>query len=265
MIYLLKSKEKSENRGRNILIISVFVLLAILSFVFPKTTRNIFTAVAKPIWNIGDDAQKTLGDIYTFLNLQKNLTAENKNLRAEVDLLNLKVVDYDTLLQQNADLKSLLGRNVSSPQILARILSEPPESPYDSLVIDVGASDGVNLGDKIYLSDSIIVGSIAGISSRTSLVQMFSTGGQKTESVLERTGAMYELTGRGGANFSVDVPKEADILWGDVFTYPGLSPAVLGSVYYIDTSSQSAFKTIFIRIPENVFQSKWVFVEKNSQ
>jgi hypothetical protein len=61
---------------------------------------------------------------------------------------------------------------------------------------------------------------------------------------------------------SVEVPKDADILWGDVFEYPNLKTSVVGSVYYVDQSAQSSFKTIYIRVPGNIFQTKWVMVEK---
>ena len=245
------------------MIVCIFVLLAILGFIFPNFSRNFFTTISRPVWAVGDMTKSGFGNVYNFFSLQKNLVAENKNLEDEVNTLNLKVIDYDTVTKENADLKSLLGRSVSSNSVVSRVLSEPPESPYDTLVIDVGSGDGIVLGDQVYISDSIIIGQVTSVTPHTSLVEMFSTGDKKTESVLERTGAMYELSGRGGANYSVDVPKDADVLWGDTFTIPGLSASVLGSVYYIDTNSQSAFKTIFIRIPGNVFQTKWVFVQKS--
>lgn len=262
MIYLLKSRQKGENRPRNILIVCVFFLLFILSFIFPNFSRGVFVGFSRPIWAIGDTTKNGFENVYNFFSLQKNLVNENKNLKDQIDALNLKVIDYDAVTKQNTDLKNLLGRSASSNSVVSRVISEPPQSPYDTLVIDVGSSDGIILGDKVYISDSIIIGEITSVTPHTSLVEMFSTGDKKTESVLERTGASYELSGRGGANFSVDVPKDADILWGDTFTIPGLSSSVLGSVYYIDTNSQSAFKTVFIRIPGNVFQTKWVFVQK---
>ncbi len=75
---------------------------------------------------------------------------------------------------------------------------------------------------------------------------------------------MSVLSGAGGGNITLEVPKDTDVLWGDVFVYPGIAPSVLGSVYYIDNNSQSAFKTVYIRVPGNLFSAQWVFVEKNS-
>ena len=263
MNYLLKSKPNNIYRFTNIIIISVFAVLIILSFIFPNTTKYFFDTVSKPIWNISDGTKNTFGNIYNFLSIQNNLVIKNKNLGNQVDSLNLKVIDYDTILKENQDLKSMLGRKDATSRVLARVLSLPPQSPYDTLVIDVGLSDGIQSGDKVYISNTIIIGLTTSVALHTSTVELFSTGDRKMQVILERTGASYDVVGRGGSNFSIESPKEADILWGDVFTYPGLTPSVVGSVYYIDTNSQSSFKTIFIRIPGNVFQSKWVFVEKN--
>ena len=91
---------------------------------------------------------------------------------------------------------------------------------------------------------------------------LFSSSNQKQESVVLRTGASFEIFGKGGSNFQMEVPKDTDIIWGDVFEHPGLTTSVIGTVYYIDSNSQSSFKTIFMRVPGNVFDAKWVFVEK---
>lgn len=247
---------------RNILIVLFFVSLIFCGFLFPNALKNFFETAGRPVWSTGNFASSAFGNVYNFFSLQKNLVARNKILEDQVNTLNLKVIDYDTVQKENQDLKNLLGRKDMSDRILSKVLSRPPQSPYDTLVIDIGSDYDINPGDKVYISDNIIVGIITNVTPHTSLVELFSGSSKKTESVLERTGASYEISGRGGANFSVDVPKDADILWGDVFTYPELTDSVLGSVYYIDTNSQSSFKTIFIRTPGNIFQSEWVFVEK---
>ncbi len=261
MIYLLKSREKNGNRARNILILSVFVLLSIFAFIFPNFSRGVFQTLGKPVWLIRDQMVDWADDVKGFFSLKSSLVAQVENLQSQVDTLSLKTVDYDTVLKENQDLKAVLGRNVTANRVISRVLSRPPQSPYDTLVIDAGSGDGIKPGNKVYISDSVIVGNITNVTPHTSLVEMFSSGDKKTEAQQDRTGTSYELVGMGGANFSIEVPKEADILWGDVFSYPGLLQSVLGSVYYIDTNSQSAFKTIFIRISGNVFQSKWVFVD----
>ncbi len=183
-------------------------------------------------------------------------------LQDEIASLKQKEIDYDAILAENQSLKAQFGRMENKNRVLAAIISKPPASPYDTFVLDVGSVEGVVLSDKVFISDTVIVGVITSVTSHTSLVTLFSGGGNKQQAILARTGASYELVGEGGANLELEVPKDTDILWGDSFMYPGLSTSVIASVYYIDTNSQSSFKTIYLRIPGNVFQTRFVFVQK---
>ena len=159
-----------------------------------------------------------------------------------------------------------MGRNeTSKSRVLSRVLSKPPYSPYDTFVVDVGSNEGILQGSKVYLSDNIIIGVVKNVTSQTTLVELFSSGSLKQEAVLSRTGESFTLVGQGGANFKIEVPKDTDILWGDVFVYPNMQHYVLGSVYYIDVNSQSSFKTVYLRIPGNVFSVQYVFVESDTK
>ncbi len=248
-----------------IFVILFFLLLLILNFLFPKTLRNIFSATARPVWTVGRTIGSGAGSLGQFFSSKSSLTAEVNSLQNQIVSLELKQVDYDTISQENQDLKNSFGRNVgniASNRLLANVLSKPPQSPYDTFVLDVGSENGVAVGDKVYISDTILVGEVSDVTGKTSVVSLFSKGGMQNFLTDERTGTTYEIVGQGGADMLVEVPKDADIMWGDVFSYPNIKTSVIGSVFYIDQSAQSSFKTIFIRIPGNVFQTKWVFVQK---
>jgi cell shape-determining protein MreC len=247
-----------------IFIVSFFVLLSGLAFLFPKVMRGIFSTAAVPIWTVRDTIGNGFGNVTGFFSFKSSLISKVNDLQNQVTSLELKQTDYDAVEKENQDLKSLFGQNTASPdgRVLARVLSKPPESPYDTFVLDAGSDNGIAVGDKVYISDTILIGEIASLTGNTSIVNLFSKSGLTNFLTLSRTGATYDVAGEGGANMSVQVPKDADILWGDVFDYPDIKTSVVGSVYYIDQSAQSSFKTIFIRVPGNVFQTQWVFVDK---
>jgi len=263
MNYRLRNKPKSKHRTPLISVLVLFVLLSLSASFFPKAVRTGFYDVSRPLWSLGRGASKSFLNVKNFFILKSALVSENLSLQDEISNLRLKQFDYGVLLQENQDLKGQLGRSAYSSRVISRILSKPPISLYDTFVIDAGSSDGILLGNKVYSSDTIIIGLIKEVTSHISLVQLFSSGNQKQQATLLRTGASFILEGQGGANFKLEVPKETDVLWGDVFVYPSLSSSVIGSVYYIDTNSQSAFKTLYLRVPGNVFSSQFVFVEKN--
>ena len=262
MNYHLRSKPKSKFSGKAIAIGVFFLILCGLAYLFPDVVRNTTRTVSLPFWHGSSALTGAYSHIKEFFIFKNTLISENAILKAEAASLKLKEMDYDILMKENQDLKNQLGRLDISPRILSKVLSKPPSSPYDTFILDAGSNQGVALGNKVYLSDNVIIGLIKNVTPRTSLVELFSSSAVKQESVLSRTGASYGLNGNGGANFVLEVPKDADILWGDVFIYPALTTSVIGAVYYIDTNSQSAFKTVYIRIPGNVFTAQSVYIEK---
>ena len=261
MNYLLRNKPRRNYPVRSVLVGVLFVFIVFLGWALPGFLRNLGFHAARPIWFISEQIARPFSGILNFFSFKNTLIDKNIALESEVESLKLKEIDYDTLSKENIDLKNELGRKTFTSRVVARIISRPPASPYDTVVIDSGSADGVLLGSKVYLSDSMIVGTISNVTPHTSLVELFSNGSLKKETLLARTGAGFVLEGQGGGNFKLDVPKDTDILWGDNFMYPGLSTALVGTVYYIDTNSQSSFKTVYLRLPVNVFSSKYLYVE----
>jgi cell shape-determining protein MreC len=230
--------------------------------IFPNFTRTTSFTISKPLWLLSDIVAKTSIKIKNYFVFKDSLISENLSLKEEILNSKLKEVDYEILSKEFENLKNQLGRRENTSHIVSRVLSKPPNSPYDTFVIDVGSSDGISLGNKVFISNNIIIGLIKNVTPHTSLVELFSNGDLKQETTLSRTGASFVLKGLGGANLELEVPKDTDIVWGDIFLYPKFSPSIIGSVYYIDTNSQNSFKKIYIRVPGNVFSTKYVFVEK---
>jgi len=280
MNYLQKNK-KYPNRLKIILIACFVVLIFGLAFIFPKPMRGFFTTTAVPVWKISSVIGNGFQNVVGFFAFKSSLVAQVTGLQNQIASLELKQVDYDAVLKENQDLKNEFGRpgadiaGALSPSgeagqqnsTLARILSKPPQSPYDTFVLDAGSENsnvgtGITVGDKVYISDTVLIGEISEVSAKSSIVNLFSKSGMTNTLTDERTGASYSVAGQGGANMSFQAPKDADILWGDVFNCPTLVTSVVGSVFYIDQSAQSSFKTIYLRVPGNVFQTKWVMIQK---
>lgn len=257
--YPLKSNKK-EKSYKLFIIIIIFAFLSVFSYFFSSFSRRVFYFISRPVLITKEKILKSSGAVGSYFIFKNALINKNKELEEEVGRLKLKEISYDTLLKENDELRSELGReNVGSKKV-ANILSKPPVSPYDSMVLDLGSNNGVSLGQKVYISENIIVGVIINVTSKTSLVELFSSGNRKQEATLLRTGSTFVLEGNGGGNLRLEVPKDTDLIWGDVFTYPG-TPFSLGSVYYVDSNSQSSFKTAYIKTPGNIFASKYLFIE----
>lgn len=263
MNYLLKSKpNKYPNKNKIILAVFVFLFLFLISYLFSDSIRSISRTTMTPIWKVRDVVFSPFIKVGNFFSFKSSLIEKNRILEEENSALKLKSFDYDILLQENEALKGSLGRKEDGSFIFAKILSKPPVSPYDTLVLDVGSENGVILGSKVYLSNNIIIGIVRNVTPNTSLVELFSSSSQKNELIVLRTGATFSILGQGGGNLKLEVPKDTDIVWGDVFVYPDLRTSVLGTVYYIDSTSQGSFKTIYIRLFANIFEVNSVFIAK---
>jgi len=263
MNYHLKSKPKYPNRKNFLIIGGLFVLVSTFGFLFSGFTQNTLRTISYPVWIIKDTIKIPFVKVGQFFSFKTTLINRNIELEQELMSLRLKTFDYDVVVQENESLKNNLGRAPETSNIFSKVLSKPPVSPYDTLVLDVGSIDGVVLGSKVYTSNNIIIGLIKNVTSKTSLVELFSSSNQEQELMLARTGAFFAINGRGGGNLQLEVPKDTDVMWGDTFVYPGLKTSVVGSVYYIDSSSQSSFKTVYIRLLANIFEVKSVFIEKS--
>ncbi len=263
MNFLLKSKPKSRYNLKTILIGVFFVLLLLLSIVFPSFTTGVLHTAVKPFWFAKDKSIDVSNYFFGFFSLKSSLIKQNTALEEELVNLRMTKIDYEILMKENEELRLGFGMSNGSNKIISNILSKPPQSPFDTFVIDAGSASGINVGDRVYVSDTIIVGSVAEVTEKTSIVKLFSSGGQEIEVISSRTGGNFVIKGSGGSNYSMEIPKETDVVWGDVFLYPGSNSAVVATVYYVDSSSQSSFKTVHLRFPVNIFQSKRVFVVKN--
>lgn len=263
MNYLLKSKPKNNNLSKIITVIVLFCLFALSEFFLGNSIRNISHAIAKPVWVVSQYATQPFLKIKGFFIFKNSLVSKNLAQEEELLSLRLKKIDYEVLSKEFDDLNNQLGREGVVSRKISKVLSKPPFSPYDTFVIDLGSEDGISLGSRVYISENIIIGLVKNITPHTSLVELFSNGDSEQEAILARTGSSFILRGQGSGNLKLEVPKDTDILWGDVFMYPKFSPAMIGSVYYIDENSQDSFKQVYVRVPGNIFSNKYVFIEKN--
>ncbi len=260
MTYHLKSKPKRELAPKIVVAVVLFVILSLLQFFFSGSLKVLFYYVSKPVWRVSEITQKPFVLATDYFKTKSYLVNENNVLKENLIKLQLKESDYDLLQNENDSLRSQLGSDKSN-KIIVDVVSRPPQSPYDTFVIDAGTAEGINLGSKAYISDKMIVGVVKEVYLHTSIVELFSTQGTNSEVSLSRTGDSFVIVGLGGGNYKLEVPKDTDVVWGDVLVYPGAGESAVGSVYYIDSNTQSAFKTAYIRSPVNTFSYKTLLIE----
>ncbi len=130
---------------------------------------------------------------------------------------------------ENAELRALLGAD-DTPSILAGVIARPPYSPYDTMVIDRGAEDGVKENAPVYYGSGMALGYVRKVFEKHALITLVSS--PEVESTVYVFGANIFTTayGEGGGVVRLSVPQGVPVAVGDVVAFPSLSGGVIGSV-----------------------------------
>jgi cell shape-determining protein MreC len=160
-------------------------------------------------------------------------------------------------------MKEILGRkNEKTNLILTSILSKPNKSLYDTLIVDVGSKNGVSFGQRVFALGNVPIGSISEVYPNYSKVILYSSPGEKTEVVISGRDAFMQVVGRGGGNFEMLLPRDLILEKGAEAVLPGITPFTLGIVQAILSDPRDAFQKALLVSPVNIFELKFVEVEK---
>ena len=143
---------------------------------------------------------------------------------------------------------------------LAVILAKPNQSPYDTLVIDVGTEQNLEVGDMVFAFGNVPIGRVSDVNQSSSKVVLFSSSGEKIQ-VLVGDISM-EISGRGGGNFEMVLPRDIILQKGDSAILPGIMPYVVGIVETIISDPRDSFQKALLTSPVNIQELKFVEVAK---
>jgi cell shape-determining protein MreC len=200
------------------------------------------------------------GSIGTAIRTKSSLEKENVSLQAKNAELTTSLIDHDTLVHELDDLKASMGRTTGIRLLLASVLEKPPHSLYDTLQIDGGREAGFMVGQTVYANGDTPIGTIVEVSTRTALVRLYSTPGEKTEARLSPSNTDITLIGRGGGNYSATVPHEVATAAGMTVVSKDISPRVIAVFQKVTSDPRDPFQTFLLNSPVNVNDLSFVEV-----
>ncbi len=106
-----------------------------------------------------------------------NTMEENKILRSQIELISVYQAKLEEAYRDIEDLKQfneLLLSMSESETISATIIQRSTENFTNSLVINIGSNDGVELGDAV-ISSKGLIGKVSSVSENTSIVLLLTT------------------------------------------------------------------------------------------
>src|SRR3989344_4098296 len=158
-------------------------------------------------------------------------------------------------------LLELVGRKQNPNTVVAAVLTHPPQTPYDVIIIDAGSNESVTIDSEVSLPEGPILGRVSEVFSKSAKVVLFSTNGRETNAVLERDSVPVVLVGRGGGSFKITLPRDVLVEKGDRILSPDITSRLLAAVEDISISSTDSFQEVLARSPINIFTVRFVFVD----
>lgn len=172
--------------------------------------------------------------------------------------------DRDILYAETLDLKARLGRDASVQRILAGVVLRPPHTPYDTLMIDAGLTEGVVKGAVVAAGGTVLMGVVSDVYAHTARVVLFSAPGQIHEALLTvgKESIPVTVEGQGGGSLRVQVPAGTNAKIGDTIVLPGIMGGYTGHISYVAAKESESFETLYLQLPANPLTLRYVEVWK---
>jgi cell shape-determining protein MreC len=261
MTYLRRSNPTGKKAlMKRIGLVVFLVLLFSLHLIFPHLYGTLFYPITSFFWKSGTFVGDTVSHYSNLVVSKKSLLVENDRLRTEMSSFEPSLIMLDSLRKENDTLRALLGRHTSIRLILATVLSRPPFSPYDSLLIDAGVSEGVAVGDMVYASTDILIGDVSDVYTHTAKVNLFSSPGRKFPVLVGPSALQVEAEGRGGGNFRVVLPREVGVEKGDPVRFAQTKSNIVGVIEEIVIDSADSLQEILFKMPLSISEISYVEV-----
>ncbi len=265
MTYLRRTNPAAKRGKRTTSFIVLCVLgLFLVHFFFPRFYPALLYPVTSLFWKSESNAIGGFVYLAKIVQSKYSLVKENKRLSDEISSRDSSMLLLDSLRKENESLKSTLGRTAKGNDLLGVILSRPPISPYDTIIIDVGSNDGVTVGDKVYTDGDTLVGDIAETYANQSKVSLYSTPGRVIPIIIGSTNAEVQAVGRGGGNFTAKLPVELEVKKGDTIIMPQIRPHIFGVVEDILVDSSDSLQTVLFKTPINIHEFRFIQVDRSS-
>ena len=269
MSYLLDKKIKRNKYFKYIIfVIVLFILIYFKNGIF-RGLSYVSSVVFHPVLTLGNNIGGTFSGTSAYFYSKNSLLRENENLKLQLSEQEARMANYNSVLDENLKMKEILGRLSAQAgkitavnMVLAGILAKPNQSPYDTLVIDVGAKDGILLGQKVFALGNIPIGRVAEVDASSAKVILYSNSGEKTEVVITGKDTFMQIIGRGGGNFEMILPRDFILDKGTEVVLPGITPYTVATVQTIISDPRDAFQKALLMSPVNISELKFVEVEK---
>ena len=261
---MLIRKQKTSNKKLKIrmLLCAFFIILLLIIPVTRRAIKYVAITLTTPIVYISHSMDNNVYSFFQTLRFKSSLVAENVQLSQQIQNLNAQYADYGELQKENQDLKSVMDRSSGMDFILSIIISKPPTSLYDTLLIDGGDAVGMQIGQSVYANGDVPIGTIAQVFPKSAPVELYSSPSEKIDARIDPLHIDVTLFGHGGGDLLVSVPHDLVVPENAIVVSKEINPHVLGKLEKIISDPRDSSQTLIFSSPVNINDLDFVEVAK---
>lgn len=237
------------------------IIVLLMRLLFP----NLFWYTFSPLINIGNTfADRSHAFIVSFSDTSE-LALRNEELAKENEAL---ANENSALIKKGESLSALLGISpapLRGAGILAAVVSRPPESTYDILLVSAGSDDGVKEGMQAFglptgqaRIGGIPIGVVSSVMDKYSRITLFSAPKITVNGWVGKSNLPIIIRGEGGGSFSALASRSANIIVSDIVYAPGPGMLPIGKVVRVDNNPSLPSVTLRIQSSVNLFSLGWI-------
>ncbi len=201
------------------------------------------------------------------LRVHVNLAEENRTLRHQNTVLQLKNAQLAEAYYENIRLRKIVGfkTDAAYPLMAANVIARTNEAAMETLVIDAGAAQNVKANMTVVAADGL-VGRIVSVSPSYAVVQTLQDRNFRCGALVQRSRlqGVFQWAGYDTGLLS-GIYLTSDVKLGDVVVTSGINslyvPGLkIGTVIKIDDADFGLFQRIYIRPKVELTSLEEVFV-----
>ena len=150
---------------------------------------------------------------------------------------------YGLLSDENAKLRQAAKFVGTTASVTARVVTRPPQTHYDTLLIDAGTSAGIQ-ENNLVVFEGVLLGKIVSPTSQSATVQLFSSPGSERDVIVGNPSTVAIARGLGGGAFELAVPQGVKVLPGDAVRVSATNPMLLAVVTSVSSEAKDASQTV---------------------
>ena len=261
MMNFRQNKNKGTRKVLILIVLSALFLILLLSGSLNRIFSASVSAIGRPFLRVGNSTSDWFDKNFSFLKNKTTLKEENRSLKERVQELESKILSCQALEEQNKELKNVLSRNEEQKYLIAFVLSRPPQSPYDVLIIDAGSENGIENGMEVTAYGDILIGHVNEVFTNTSKVKLISFPQEENSAMMLDSNVPVIVVGQGSGNFEINLSKAVEIKEGEKVVTLGINPLLLGIVEKIKSNPSDPFQKILFRLPVNIQELNYVMIK----